>query len=106
MQEKALVLAHHLDHPAVLVLPNNYFPASLNAKEYYNFIDFDRIEQVSELTRLENLNYLTLSHLTASYKSISGDVWIPLIQKKIERYFMEKTVWATNLKKVAGILFW
>ena len=78
------------------------FPKQIKPSIYYRFLEFDKMDKICEFERLNLISPLTKESVTSSYKSLKFDVWKPIMEQNLEKVCMEKIVWGTNIKKVAG----
>lgn len=85
------------------LLAGMFFPKHIKKSAYYSLLDFDKSDKTKEFERLCKVVSVTKNVVKNSYEQIKEYVWKPLLQKEIEKLFMEKVIWATNIKKAAGI---
>ena len=101
--EKALLLTQDLQESSHLFLLDGLvFPKQIKSSTYYRFLEFDQLDKNREFRRLTSLASLTEESVNLSYDSIKSEVWKPIFEQSVEKLFMEKVVWGTNIKKAAG----
>ena len=65
-------------------------------------MQFCNNDKEREYERLDALGHTSDDILLKAYDSLKTDVWKPLMQLDIEKLSMEKVVYSSNLKKMAG----
>lgn len=100
--EKAVLLINDLEVSShIELLAGMFFPKHIKKSAYYSLLDFDKSDKTKEFERLCKVVSVTKNVVKNSYEQIKEYVWKPLLQKEIEKLFMEKVIWATNIKKAA-----
>lgn len=101
--EKAVLLLHNLRNLWKSNLLNGLkFPIQIKSSSYYRFLEFDTQQKIDELRRLEACGCLTKQSVSNAYSSLKIDVWRPILVHETEKLFMEKVIWGTRIRKVAG----